>query len=84
MCFSPCTVDLRPVTRLTWLNTSDRVNGAMATGWSTEATRDLVSVWSQKNVQSELDGVSRNRTIFERISKELRDKGYAGSNAAQK
>ena len=73
MCSSPRAVDLRPVT---WLNASDRVNGAMAAGWSTEATRALVSVWSQENVQSELDGVSRNRTIFERISKELRDKGY--------
>ena len=78
MCSSPRAVNLRPVnvTSLTWLNASDRVNGAMAAGWSTEATRALVSVWSQENVQSELDGVSRNRTIFERISNELRDKGY--------
>lgn len=52
------------------------MNGTMAAGWSTEATRSLVSVWSQENVQNELDGVSRNRTIFERISKELRNKGY--------
>ena len=61
MCSSPHVVHVRPVTRLTWLNASDRVNGAMATGWSTEATRALVSVWSQENVQSELDGVSKNR-----------------------
>ena len=55
--------------RLFWQLENAQVNGAMAPGWSTEATRALVSVWSQENVQSELDGVSRNRTIFERISK---------------
>lgn len=47
-----------------------------AAGWTTEATRALDSVWSQQNVQNELDGVSRNRAIFERISRELRNKGY--------
>ena len=48
----------------------------MASGWSTDATRALVSIWSQESFQSELDGVNRNRTIFERIAKELRAKGY--------
>ena len=47
-----------------------------AAGWSTDATKALVSVWSQQNVQNELDGVSRNRAIFERIARELRNKGY--------
>ena len=47
-----------------------------AGGWSADATRALVSVWSQQNVQNELDGVSRNRAIFERIARELRNKGY--------
>lgn len=44
--------------------------------WSPEATAELITVWSQENVQNELDGVSRNRTIFERIAKELCEKGY--------
>ena len=47
-----------------------------AGGWSADATRALVSVWIQQNVQNELDGVSRNRAIFERIARELRNKGY--------
>ena len=41
---------------------------AMAGGWTAEITRALVSVWDQANVQSELDGVVRNRRIFEIIS----------------
>ena len=48
----------------------------MAAGWSGEETRALVSVWGQENTQSELDGVTRNRTIFERIAKELREMGF--------
>ena len=47
----------------------------MASGWTAEMTRALVSVWGQANVQSELDGVVRNRTIFERISRELKEMG---------
>ena len=47
----------------------------MASGWTAEMTRALVSVLGQANVQSELDGVVRNRTIFERISRELKEMG---------
>ena len=47
----------------------------MAGGWTAEMTRALVSVWGQANVQSELDRVVQNRTIFERISTELREMG---------
>ena len=57
----------------------------MAAGWSTDATRALVSVWSQQNIQNELNGVSRNRAIYERIARELRNKGYDfGSSAGRK
>lgn len=54
----------------------------MAAGWSSEDTRALVSVWSQTNVQAELDGVKRNRTIFERISRELSELGVTKYLAA--
>ena len=48
----------------------------MSGSWSHEQTRALVSVWSQANVQSELDGVVRNCMVFERIAKEMGDMGY--------
>ena len=44
---------------------------AMAAGWTAEETRALVSVWSQTNVQNQLDGVTRNRIVFEKIAKEM-------------
>ena len=40
----------------------------MSGGWSYEQTRALVGVWSQANVQGELDGVTRNRVVFECIA----------------
>ena len=48
----------------------------MSAGWTTEETRALVGVWGQANVQSELDGVTQNRSIYARISKELGAVGY--------
>ena len=47
----------------------------MASGWTSEMTCSLVSVWGQANVQGELDRVVRNRMIFERISRELKKMG---------
>ena len=51
----------------------------MAAGWSHEQTRALVSVWSQSNVQSQLDAVSRNRSVYESIARELSALGYERS-----
>ena len=52
--------------------TSSRaLDAQMAGPWSAEATEELVAVWSNENVQNQLDGVSRNRTIFEKIAKEM-------------
>ena len=48
----------------------------MAAGWSVEETRALVGVWGQANVQNELDGVTRNRVVYERIAKEMEELGY--------
>ena len=47
----------------------------MATGWDYEQTKALISIWGQNNVQRELDGVARNRTVYERISSVLRKVG---------
>ena len=45
-------------------------------GWTTEETGVLVIIWRQANVQSELDGVARNKTVFEKIAKEMAELGY--------
>ena len=47
----------------------------MSVGWTFEEMSALVSMWGHAEVQLKLDGVTRNPTVFERISKELREKG---------
>lgn len=48
----------------------------MAAGWTSEETSALVSVWGQTNVQNQLDGVTRNRNVFEKIAKEMAELGF--------
>ena len=48
----------------------------MAAGWSAEATRALLSVWGEQNIQSQLDGVVRNKVIYEKVAESLHELGY--------
>ena len=45
-------------------------------GWSDEATCALIAIWGEHNVQEKLDGVSRNKTIYEKIPASMREQGY--------
>ena len=36
----------------------------MATGWSQKATSALLSIW-EEHIKNQLDGVQRNRVIYE-------------------
>jgi len=49
----------------------------MAGSWSIEETKALIAIWGQENVQRQLDGVHRNCDIYQCITMELEDKGYA-------
>ena len=49
----------------------------MAAGWSADKTRFLIELWGDANVQNDdLDGVQRNRTIYDKIVKEVEKLGY--------
>ena len=48
----------------------------MAAGWSTDATRALIAIWGEQNIQQNLDGVTRNKTICEKIAMAMKEKGY--------
>ena len=37
----------------------------------------LISMWGDANVQSQLDGVQRNRVIFEGIARDMEALGYS-------
>ena len=48
----------------------------MAAGWTVNATRALIAIWGEQNIQENLDGVSRNKKIFEKIAEAMKEKGY--------
>ena len=54
----------------------DQFNNKMATGWSNNATRALLAIWGEENIQEQLDGVARNRDIYEKISNCLSEQGF--------
>ena len=43
----------------------------MASGWSYDETKALITIWGQEGVQRELDGMQRNRVVYQRIASEL-------------
>ncbi len=47
-----------------------------ACGWYSEATRALINIWGQTDVQSKLDSVKRNKDIFLQVARDLQDLGY--------
>lgn len=47
----------------------------MAT-WSKVETMKLIEVWGEESIQSQLEGCSRNKHIYEKISKKLEEAGY--------
>ena len=44
--------------------------------WSDGATRALLTVWANERIQSQLEGQTRNKSVFESIAAELADLGY--------
>ena len=46
------------------------------TYWSKEETFKLISIWSEDNIQAQLEGCKRNRKVYTKISRELSVAGY--------
>ncbi|XP_065904002.1 uncharacterized protein [Dysidea avara] len=44
--------------------------------WSKEETFKLISIWSEENIQAQLEGCKRNRQVYTKISHELSAAGY--------
>ena len=50
---------------------------ASSVHWTEAETKALLSVWGSEQIQSELDGVVRNKNIYERISNQLKKNGVS-------
>ena len=46
------------------------------TYWSKEEIFKLISIWSEDNIQAQLEGCKRNREVYTKISRELSVAGY--------
>ena len=44
--------------------------------WSDDEVKALLTVWGESNIQEELDGAVRNKTVFVHISKKLSELGH--------
>ena len=58
--------------------------GEVMAEWSVQETRSLLGIWGDADVQSKLDGVVRNRTIYERIARELVGRGNSAGQRLKK
>jgi len=44
--------------------------------WSDNEVTCLITLWSDDGVQEKLEGCKKNRDVFERISKDMREAGF--------
>ena len=44
--------------------------------WSDAEIVALISIWGEADIQEQLDGVTRNKSIFISISEKLKESGY--------
>ena len=58
----------------------------MTGGWNSGATKALLGLWGDSSVQSQLDGMVRNKTIYLTIAKKLnvKDSITRGNNVVLK
>ncbi|EMP37305.1 hypothetical protein UY3_05494 [Chelonia mydas] len=56
--------------------TVESQNCKRAPAWTERAILDLIAVWGDESVLSELRSKRRNAKIFEKISKGMKDRGY--------
>ncbi|EMP36672.1 Transcriptional repressor CTCF [Chelonia mydas] len=56
--------------------TMESQNSTRAPAWTEQEILDLIAVWGDESVLSELSSKRRNAKIFEKISKSMKDRGY--------
>lgn len=48
----------------------------MAVNWKDDETLALINIWGDDVVQAQLEGCKRNKSVYEKISKAMKDGGY--------
>lgn len=52
------------------------IQPAPGSTWAEEEVKALLALWGEGNVQEQLDGAVRNKTIYENIAQKLNKSGY--------
>ena len=56
--------------------TTATTNSNRGTVWSDNEVKALIAIWGEDKVQQELDGAVRNKVVFDKISKQMKELGY--------
>ena len=48
----------------------------MAAGWSAEETKALIDIWGEAEIQNALDGVVRNKTVYQKVASAMNALNY--------
>lgn len=51
----------------------------MASGWSKAETQSLIGIWGEEKIQRALDGVVRNKTIYQKVAVAMNSLGHSKS-----
>ncbi|XP_011406402.1 PREDICTED: zinc finger protein with KRAB and SCAN domains 2-like [Amphimedon queenslandica] len=49
----------------------------MATIWCDEESHKLLELWGEEGIQAQLEGCTRNKHIYEKVSKSMEESGYS-------
>ena len=55
---------------------ADQTETNRGTTWADKEIKALLTIWGDSKLQEELDGAVRNKVVFQRIAKMLREQGY--------
>ena len=55
---------------------ADQAETNRGTTWADKGIKALLTIWGDSKLQEELDGAVRNKVVFQRIAKKLREQGY--------
>ena len=49
----------------------------MAAGWDFAEAKALLGIWGDADVQSQLDGIVRNKAIYQKVATAMAELGYS-------
>ena len=45
--------------------------------WHKHETLFLISIWGEDSIQAQIEGCTRNKEVYDRVAKQMREEGYS-------